>query len=297
MRVLADSANASAIDSPSSSPSETSIDDKIAKHPARDPAQDFASEITADDHVDLLAADFETLREEHDPFVVSHASAHDLPRERLTRLGAEALSDAELVALLLRTGGGGLDAVGVARILLDASRGLLGLPRFLSAGRAAIPGLGPAKTASLNAAIELGRRASGRRLRIGEPMRGPDQIHRHFHPRLRDCEHELFLVVLLDSRHRIMREAIISKGTLTASLVHPREVFRPAIRESAAAIVLIHNHPSGEPAPSSEDREVTRRLASAGKLMGVRVVDHVIVAERGYFSFCEAGELELDPEP
>jgi len=216
----------------------------------------------------------------------------DLPRERLRELGTEALSDSELVALLLRTGGAGHDAVSVSRRLLDGSRGLAGLARFLKADARAVPGVGPAKLASLAAAVELGRRLHGRRLVAGERMQGPEQIHRHFHPRLRDCERERFMVILLDARHRILREVTISQGTLTASLVHPREVFRAAVRESAAALVLIHNHPSGDPAPSAEDREVTRRLSEAGHVMGIRVLDHVIVAERGYFSFCEAGELD-----
>ncbi len=220
---------------------------------------------------------------------------HDLPRERLHSLGAEALSDAELVALLLRTGSAGLDAVSMGRLLLERSRGLLGLKRFCGADRDEISGLGPAKFASLEAAIELGRRVHGRRLQAGECIRGPEEIHRHLHPRLRDCEHERFLALLLDSRHRIQREVTISQGTLTASLVHPREVFRQAVRESAASLVLVHNHPSGDPTPSGEDREVTRRLVEAGRIVGIRVLDHVVVAERGYFSFCEAGELEGAP--
>ncbi len=233
----------------------------------------------------------------NDPFDSSlrPAAAPDLPRERLQSLGAEALSDAELVALLLRTGGAGRDAVSTARLLLERSRGLLGLSRFTRSDRRDVPGLGPAKFASLEAAIELGRRLQGRRLRAGERIRGPEEIHRHFHPRLRDCEHERFLVILLDSRHRVLREVTISQGTLTASLVHPREVFRAAVRESAAALVLVHNHPSGDPAPSGEDRQVTRRLIEAGRIVGIRVLDHVVVAERGYFSFCEAGEMEEAP--
>jgi len=219
----------------------------------------------------------------------------DRPRERLRALGAAALADAELVALLLRSGGGGRDALGLARLVLERSGGLRGLLPFARLEREALRGLGPAKLATVEAAIELGRRLHGRRLRAGDRIRGPDSIHRHLHPRLRDCEHEHFLVILLDSRHRIVRELTISQGTLTASLVHPREVFRAAVRESAAALVLVHNHPSGDPAPSAEDRLVTRRLCQAGQIVGIRVLDHVIVAERGYFSFCEMGEIELPP--
>ena len=184
-------------------------------------------------------------------------AAPDLPRERLHALGAEALSDAELVALLLRTGGGGRDALSLARLLLERSRGLVGLTRVSTAVGRELSGLGARKMASLVAAVELGRRLHGRRLAPGERIRGPEEIHRHFHSRLRDCEHELFIVIMLDSRYRILREEKISQGTLTASLVHPREVFRPAVRESAAALVLVHNHPSGDTEPSRDDLNLT----------------------------------------
>ncbi|MDP6977868.1 MAG: DNA repair protein RadC [Myxococcota bacterium] len=219
----------------------------------------------------------------------------DRPRERLTRDGASALSDAEVLALLFRTGGAGHDALALARDLLARTSGLRGLLPFDPGEHADTPGLGPAKLASLAAAIELGRRLQVRRLEAGARIENPASIYRHFHPRLRDCEHERFLAVLLDSRHCVVGERLISQGTLTASLVHPREVFRPALRASAAAIVVVHNHPSGDPAPSTEDREVTRRLERAGRLIGVRVLDHVVVAERGYFSFRESGEMESDP--
>jgi len=192
------------------------------------------------------------------PAAAAAGSAVQRPRERLARLGPEALTDAELLALLLRTGAAGRDAVGLAGDLLAA---------------------------------ELSRRLAGHRLDPGQPLRSPEDVHRHFYPRLRDVLHERFLALLLDGRHRVLREVAISQGTLTASLVHPREVFRAAVREAAAALVLVHNHPSGEPAPSREDREVTRRLVRAGEVVGVRVVDHVVVAERGYYSFREAGEL------
>ncbi len=219
----------------------------------------------------------------------------DRPRERLRRLGAAALSDAELVALLFRTGASGRDAHELARALLSRSGGLRGLLPFDPDSWADTPGLGPAKLASLEAAIEVGRRLQARRLESGDRIEGPASIHRHFHARLRDCEQKRFIVLMLDSRHCVLGERLISQGTLTASLVHPREVFRPALRASAAAIVVIHNHPSGDPAPSAEDREVTHRLEQAGRLIGVRVLDHVVVAERGYYSFRENGEIDGDP--
>jgi DNA repair protein RadC len=137
----------------------------------------------------------------------------------------------------------------------------------------------------------MGRRIAAHRLRAGDAVRGPADVFRHFHARLRGIRHERFLVLLLDGRHRLLREVVVSQGTLTASLVHPREVFRPALREAAAAVVLVHNHPSGDPTPSSEDREITTRLADAGELVGIPVLDHVVVAERGWASLCELGAL------
>jgi DNA repair protein RadC len=201
------------------------------------------------------------------------------------------LSDAELVALLLRTGTRTRGAVELGAATLAAARGLRGLAAAEVAELESFDGLGPAKAASLVAALELGRRGAARRLERGDVLRGPGDVHRHFAARLRDAACERFLVLLLDGRHRVLGEATVSQGTLTASLVHPREVFGPAIRRSAAALVLVHNHPSGDPAPSAEDRSVTARLREAGELLGIRVVDHVIVAERGYHSFDEAGDL------
>jgi len=219
------------------------------------------------------------------------ASPGDGPRERLARFGPEALSDAELLALVLRTGGRGSDVLDVARRVLARQGGLRGLARSTPRELCAEPGVGPTKAASLLAAVEIGRRLATHRLEPGQPIRGPEDLYRHFAARLRDASHEQFLVVLLDGRHRVLRSESVSRGTLTASLVHPREVFRPAIREAAAAVVLVHNHPSGDPTPSGEDREITVRLARAGEILGIRVVDHVVVAERGYQSFREAGLL------
>jgi DNA repair protein RadC len=217
------------------------------------------------------------------------ATDRDRPRERLFQLGPEALTDTELLALLLRTGGGGESALETAARVLAEHAGLAGLARCEAHELMRCRGLGPAKAASIHASLEMGRRVAGRRLQEGTPIRDPADVFRHFHPRLRDAQQECFLVLLLDGRHRLIREELVSRGTLTASLVHPREVFRPALRACAAAVILVHNHPSGDPTPSPEDREVTRRLARAGEILGVAVVDHVVVAERGYCSLREEG--------
>jgi len=212
------------------------------------------------------------------------------PRERLLAHGAAPLSDAELLALLLRTGARGRAATQLARQLL-AGGGLSTLAQAAPGELAAIAGIGPAKAATLLAAFELARRLAATPLQRGERLGSPGDVHRHFHPRLRDAPTEQFHILLLDARHRVLRSVLTSQGTLTASLVHPREVFRPALREGAAALVLVHNHPSGDPTPSLEDREITRRLARAGVLLGIPVLDHVIVADRGYASLREQGEL------
>jgi DNA repair protein RadC len=215
----------------------------------------------------------------------------DRPRERLAALGPEALSDAELLALLLRTGDRRADALSVASALLRRHGGLEGLARAGSREIGTLHGVGPAKSATVCASLEIGRRLASRRLRAGSAIRGPEDVFRHLHPRLRFVAQERFLVLLLDGRHRLLHQEVVSQGTLTASLVHPREVFRPALREAAAAMILVHNHPSGDPMPSPEDRAVTARLAQAGEILGVRVLDHVIVAERGYCSLREEGLL------
>ena len=215
----------------------------------------------------------------------------DAPRERLARLGAASLADAELLALVLRTGRRDADAATLARELLTSARGLAGCAEASFVELAARPGLGPAKAASLVAAFELARRLATRPLELGRPLGSPDAVERHFAARLAPRDRESFHVLLLDGRHRVIAEEEVSVGTLTASLVHPREVFRGAIRASAGALVLVHNHPSGDPSPSGEDRSVTRRLAEAGQLLGIEVLDHVVVARGGHFSFREAGDL------
>ena len=143
----------------------------------------------------------------------------------------------------------------------------------------------------LRGVFELARRVMDARIPAGAPFLSPRQIFDHFHARMRDRKREMFLVVLLDARHRVLREEIVSEGSLTTSIVHPREVFCAAVRESAGAVVLVHNHPSGDPAPSEEDVAVTRRLVQASELIGIRILDHVIVGDGCYTSFKEAGLL------
>lgn len=214
------------------------------------------------------------------------------PREKLLKRGVSALSDAELLALVLRTGdaAAGKSAIDLGRELLERFNGNL---RELAQAEIhelqQIKGLGPAKATSVKAAFALGSRFQARKLETLERFTSPAQVFDFFHHELRDSRKELFLALLLDGKNRITRKVQISQGSLNQSIVHPREVFAPAVRESAAAVIFIHNHPSGDPAPSREDREITRRLKEAGDLLGIRVLDHIIIGDGSYFSFVESG--------
>jgi len=215
------------------------------------------------------------------------------PRERLRLEGAEALSLAELFAVLLRTGAPGSSSLRLGAGLVRRFGSLERLARAADGELLEVSGLGPAKVASLRAAFEIGSRLARAPLIPGERFQSPEHVHAHFGPRLRRVRQELFYVLLLDSRHRLISQVEVSRGSLNQSLVHPREVFAPALRESAAAILVIHNHPSGDPDPSREDHEVTRRLAQAGEILGVRLLDHVVIGGDSYRSFAQSGWLSL----
>ncbi len=202
------------------------------------------------------------------------------------------LAPAALVHRVLRPRRRRAGGLGLAEALLDRVGGLDGLARATAEELSRLPGVGRAGADRLVAAVALGRWVATRRARRGVAFRAPSDVDRYLRPLVRDLEIEQFRVFGLDARHRMRAEHVVSVGTLTASLVHPREVFRFAVRESAAAILIAHNHPSGDPSPSAEDAAVTERLAAAGRLVGIRVVDHVIVAGDGYYSFREAGQLE-----
>ncbi len=214
------------------------------------------------------------------------------PRERLLREGPEALTDAQLLAILLRVGRRDASAVQVAMELLRQVGGLHGLANRGSDELRGTPGVGPAKVAQLKAALELGKRALATPLTTGTRIQSSADLFHHYYPRLRDLRHEVFKIILLDAKHTIIRDATVSEGSLTLSIVHPREVFNLAVRESAAAVIFLHNHPSGDPQPSTEDRVLTARLVSAGELLGIRVLDHLITGDGQYVSFADRGWLE-----
>ncbi|MGA7826962.1 MAG: DNA repair protein RadC [Geobacteraceae bacterium] len=213
------------------------------------------------------------------------------PREKMQKQGEQALSDAELLALVIRSGDPATrqSAVDIGRQLLQEFGSLRALAGATIAELCRIKGAGPAKVTAVKAALEIGARLNTDRLTRSERFTSPEQIFQHFHYSFRDRCKEYFVVLLLDGKNRIIREVQISEGSLNQSIVHPREVFNPAVRDSAAAVILIHNHPSGDPTPSREDREITRRLKEAGELMGVTVLDHIIIGDGRYLSFTSQG--------
>jgi DNA repair protein RadC len=216
----------------------------------------------------------------------------DRPRERLRALGAQALTTAELLALLLGAAPAGQSSAETASRLLHRARGSLRrLGQLPIATLTATHGLGEARALAVHAALELGRRLAGETADDGEPMRGPRDVWRFYAPRLESLTVEEFHVAVLDAQHRLERDIMVSRGILNSSLVHPREVFREAIAERAASIVLVHNHPSGDPTPSPDDRAITSQLVSAGRLLDIPIQDHVVVGRGRYVSFAEAGLL------
>jgi DNA repair protein RadC len=216
----------------------------------------------------------------------------DRPRERLWALGPSALTTAELLAIVLGTGGGGRDVLQLASHLMEVSEG--SLRRLVQRPRGELlraPGMGPTKAGRLLAAFELGARGAREQRPPVQRIREPEDVFRLFANRLRDLQVEEFHLLALDSQSQVLREVLITRGLLNSSLVHPREVFRAAIAEAAAGIVVVHNHPSGDPTPSAEDRAATKQLVSAGQLLDLPVYDHVIIAGDRFVSFATAGLL------
>ncbi len=213
------------------------------------------------------------------------------PRERLEREGVSSLSDAELLAILIRTGTKEASALDLAKSLLSKARSLGRLFSLEFKELSRIKGIGKSKASSILAAMEIGRRAlssrGGRKLKI----KGPEDVFFYLEPKLKGSKNEKFGILVLDTKNHVKSEKIISEGDLQGSIVHPREIFHHAILELAASIILFHNHPSGDPAPSAHDREITARILSTGKIIGIEVLDHIILGDGTYYSFKEKGEI------
>ncbi len=215
------------------------------------------------------------------------------PRERLLKHGAAAMSDAHLIAILLRTGAGGRSALDLAMELLAVFGSLNTLEQASINEISAVRGIGKAKAAQLKAAAELGRRMFRETDPKGPAFSSAQDIRDFIYAKVRGMKQEVFFCLLLDAKNRLIREVKeVTKGTLTSSPIHPREAFRDAIRESAASVIFVHNHPSGDPSPSRDDILITERLAAAGDTVGIKVLDHIIIADHGYVSMLEKGYLK-----
>ncbi|WP_123041295.1 RadC family protein [Cohnella candidum] len=213
------------------------------------------------------------------------------PRERMMRLGAEALSHAELLAILLRTGSRRESAVHLAQRVLQDSGGLRRFAERSWDELTHIPGIGPAKALELQASLELGRRVARSRLPEAALIASPRDAADLLMEELRRLREEHFVVLFLNTKNRVIGRQTLSIGSLNASIVHPREVFRAAIRRSSASILCAHNHPSGDPTPSPEDKQLTRRLAEAGELVGIELLDHIVIGDNRFVSLKELGCL------
>lgn len=220
--------------------------------------------------------------------------ADERPREKMQKTGANSLTDAELLALVIRSGdpSSKQSAIDLGRQLIKHFSGNL---RELGGADiselCAIKGMGLAKATSVKAAFTLASRFQARKLESFDRFTSPQQVFDYFHHEFRDSRKEYFLTLLLDGKNRIIRRVQVSEGSLNQSIVHPREVFIPAVKESAAALILVHNHPTGDPSPSSEDMAITRRLKEAGEIIGIKILDHIIIGDGEYLSFVERGLL------
>lgn len=219
----------------------------------------------------------------------------DRPREKLIEKGPNSLSNAELLAILLRTGNAssGQTALDHGRALVQqCDNSFRRLAEASIRDLCGVKGIGPAKAAQLQASLEIARRFAAEELKQGQLFRSSADVFHHYQELLGNLKKEEFHVLLLDAKNRKLKDVRVSEGSLTSSLVHPREVFIPVVRESAAAVILIHNHPSGDPAPSQEDLQITRRLRQVGEIMGVHVLDHLIIGKGRYVSFVDDGYWE-----
>ncbi len=211
------------------------------------------------------------------------------PREKMKAVGADKLSNAELLAILLRTGYKEETAINLAETVIEKAEGLRYLPDYTLEELEKIKGMGPAKAVQLKAALELGRRITSTLRPDSLSLTSPHDVASFLMEEMRYYKKEYFKIILLDTKNFIISLEEISVGSLNTSIVHPREIFHLPIKKSAAAIILVHNHPSGDPQPSREDLNVTNRLVEAGKILGILVLDHIIVGEEKYLSFKEMG--------
>lgn len=219
--------------------------------------------------------------------------AEERPMEKGLFQGMDRLSNAELLALLINSGTADKSAIALAEEVLGRGKGILGLRDMTAQELMEIRGIGKGKAARILASLELGKRVSSVLPRDMVSIDSPESIAVLFMEELRHLKQESFRILLLNAKGEVISTEIISTGELTSTLVHPREVFRPAVKKSAAAVVLVHNHPSGDPQPSREDIETTSRLQECGKMMGIRVIDHIVIGDGIYVSMMSEGLMKV----
>jgi len=211
------------------------------------------------------------------------------PRERLTKYGAEVLSNAELLAIILRVGAAGYSAIGLAEHMLSRFGGLRGIATATIEEMSEVKGLGPAKAAQIQAMVELSKRLAAATGGIRQVIHSPQDAAEMLMPELRDCPQEHFKAVFLNTRHEVIRTRTITLGSLNASIITPVELFKHAISYNSCAVIVAHNHPSGDPTPSQDDINVTKRLIQAGRYVGVEVLDHLVIGDGRWVSLKERG--------
>lgn len=213
------------------------------------------------------------------------------PREKLIKHGASSLSDSELLAIVINIGTKKTSAVDVAKKLIQEYKSIKNIASLSVADlkQKKNKGIGTAKAVMIVATFELARRLKEKEIKNDEPIRSPDDVKERFGPKIRDMKQEVFMVITLSSSNKVIQDRIITKGLLNSSLTHPREVFREAILENAASVILLHNHPSGNLEPSREDISITKQIVEAGKIIGISVHDHIIIAGDGFTSMMERG--------
>lgn len=225
------------------------------------------------------------------PYTIPDLPADQRPRNRALELGAEALTDAELLAIILRTGTTQVSALALAQQLLADYGGFRGLDSRSAAELCAVHGLGPAKVAQIKAALAIGKKLIAERDATGDVITNSRAAFNRIAPTTRDRTREVFLVLFLTIRNRVIKEKILFEGTLTESLVSPREIIKEALNEAAAGLIFAHNHPSHDPSPSKDDRALTKQLQDACRTVGITVLDHIIVSGERFFSFADEGLL------
>jgi DNA repair protein RadC len=220
-------------------------------------------------------------------FTIKELPEEDRPREKLLKKGSKYLSNSELLALIIRTGGKKKTAVKLAQDLLNNFGGLKSIVDLSCEELKAVKGIGTAKATQIAAAVELAKRISALKNENHNKINSPIKAVELLSPEMRFLKQEVLKAVLLDVKNQVIAVPEISRGGLSSSIVHPREVFREAIRRSSAALILVHNHPSGDPKPSADDLNITKRLVKTGEIVGIKVVDHIIIAGENYLSFKE----------